>query len=65
MLADAINQICKRTAVERHAGGKDGGGATLTPFGLNPVARYRNIKHSVENAARKELTGLLADIGKP
>jgi molybdate transport system regulatory protein len=33
-LVDEINRICKRTAVERQVGGKDGGGAMLTPFGV-------------------------------
>jgi molybdate transport system regulatory protein len=62
-LVDEINRICQRAAVERHAGGKNGGGATLTPFGLSLVARYRKIERSAENAARKELQALRADIG--
>src|SRR6202789_3870958 len=64
-LVDEINRICKRAAVERQTGGKDGGGANLTAFGLSLVARYRKIEHSVEGAARKELLALLADIGAP
>jgi molybdate transport system regulatory protein len=64
-LVDEINRICRHAAVERQIGGKDGGGATLTPFGLSLVARYRKIEHSVEGAARKELLALLADIGAP
>jgi molybdate transport system regulatory protein len=64
-LVDEINRICRRTAVERQVGGKKGGGAILTPFGLSLVARYRKIEHSVEGAARKELRALLADIGTP
>ena len=62
-LVDEINRICQRAAVERHAGSKNGGGATLTPFGLSLVARYRKIERSAENAARKELQALRADIG--
>jgi molybdate transport system regulatory protein len=64
-LVNEINHICKRTAVERWEGGKDGGGARLTPFGLSLVARYRKIEHSVESAARKELLALRADMGAP
>ena len=64
-LVDEINRICRRAAVERQKGGKDGGGANLTSFGLSLVARYRKIEHSVEGAARKELLALLADIGAP
>src|SRR5271170_1752469 len=62
-LVDEINRICKRTAVERHAGGRNGGGAMLTPFGLSLVARYRKIQRSAESAARKELLALRTDIG--
>jgi molybdate transport system regulatory protein len=57
-LVDEINHICRRTAVERQAGGKSGGGAILTPFGLSLVAHYREIERSVESATRKELLAL-------
>ena len=62
-LVDEINRICRRTAVERQAGGKKGGGAVLTPFGLSLVARYRKIERSAESAARKELRALRAEMG--
>ena len=62
-LVDEINRVCGRAAVERQVGGKDGGGANLTPFGLSLVARYRKIEQSAESAARKELLALRRDIG--
>jgi molybdate transport system regulatory protein len=62
-LVDEINRVCRRAAVERQAGGKNGGGAILTPFGLSLVARYRKIERSAEHAARKELLALRADMG--
>ena len=64
-LVDEINRICRRAAVERQVGGKNGGGAILTPFGLSLVARYRKIERSVESAARKDLLALRADMGPP
>jgi molybdate transport system regulatory protein len=41
VLVNEINRICGRDAVERKKGGRSGGGAILTPFGLSLVARYR------------------------
>src|SRR3954465_11229098 len=39
-LVDEINRICRQAAVERQTGGKNGGGAVLTPFGRPLVARH-------------------------
>jgi molybdate transport system regulatory protein len=64
-LVEEINGICRRSVVESRAGGKDGGDAVLTPFGLTLVERYRMIERSVENAARKELIALYVDISDP
>lgn len=64
-LVDEINRICRQAAVERQTGGKNGGGAALTPFGVSLVARYRKIERDAANAVRKELAALRSDIGKP
>jgi len=64
-LVDEINRICRQAAVERQTGGKNGGGATLTPFGASLVARYRKIERDATSAARKELEALRAEIGRP
>jgi molybdate transport repressor ModE-like protein len=61
-LVDEINRICKPAAVERQVGGKNGGGAMLTPFGASLIARYRKIEGSVGRAVRKELRALRAEI---
>jgi molybdate transport system regulatory protein len=61
-LVDEINRICGRPAVECQKGGRHGGGAMLTPFGLTLVARYRRIEQSVGGTVRQELLQLWADI---
>ncbi len=64
-LVDEINRICRQAAVQRQTGGKNGGGAVLTPFGASLVARYRKIERNAASAARKELEALRKDIGRP
>jgi molybdate transport system regulatory protein len=64
-LVDEINRICGHAAVERQTGGKNGGGAILTPFGASLVARYRKIERDAASAVRQELQALRTDIGRP
>ena len=64
-LVDEINRICRQAAVERQTGGKNGGGAVLTAFGISLVARYRKIERDAASAARKELQALRREIGGP
>jgi molybdate transport system regulatory protein len=64
-LVDEINRICRQPSVERQTGGKNGGGAVLTSFGLSLIARYRKIERDAASAARKELAALRSEIGKP
>lgn len=61
-LVDEINRICGKAAVARQTGGKNGGGAILTPFGLSLVDRYRKIERAATNAARKDLAALSSDM---
>jgi molybdate transport system regulatory protein len=63
-LVDEINRICRQAAVERQTGGKNGGGAVLTPFGISLVSRYRKIERDAATAVRQELAALQTDIGR-
>src|ERR1700690_604329 len=63
-LVDEINRICRQPAVERQTGGRNGGGAVLTPFGVSLVARYRRIERDAASAVRKELAALRSEIGR-
>ena len=64
-LVDEINRICRQAAVERQTGGKNGGGAVLTAFGISLVTRYRKIERDAASAARNELQALRSEIGRP
>src|SRR5438445_12247856 len=64
-LVDEINRICRQAAVERQTGGKNGGGAVLTAFGLSLVTRYRKIERDAAKAVRKELQALRNEIERP
>ncbi len=64
-LVDELNRICGQPVVERQTGGKNGGGALLTAFGLSLVERYRDIERAATMAARKQLWALKLDITKP
>ena len=57
-LVDEINRICGKPAVTRQIGGKHGGGAALTPFGLALVQGYRDIERAAAKAARDHLVAL-------
>ena len=61
-LVDEINRICGQSAVERQTGGRQGGGAMLTPFGLSLVRSYRDIERAASDAARKHLVALQSGI---
>jgi molybdate transport system regulatory protein len=63
-LVDEINRICGQVAVEPQAGGKNGGGAMLSPFGEALVARFRKIERDAARAVRKELMALRTDIAR-
>jgi molybdate transport system regulatory protein len=63
-LVDEMNRIFGQAAVERQTGGKNGGGAMLTPFGESLVSRYRAIEQAASVAARQQLLALKRDIGK-
>jgi molybdate transport system regulatory protein len=64
-LVDETNRICRQAAVAPQHGGKNGGGAVLTPFGVSLVARYRKIERDAATAVRKELDALRDDIRHP
>ena len=61
-LLDDLARTCKRDVIKGRAGGEQGGGAELTPFGRKLVARYRKIERSILEAAHEELVAFKADL---
>ena len=64
-LVEEINRICRQPVVASQTGGRNGGGAALTPFGEALVARYRKIERDAASAVKKELAALRGDIENP
>ena len=55
LLVDELNRALRKPAVVGAAGGKHGGGATLTPLGKELVKRYRSIEDTSRLAAAADL----------
>jgi molybdate transport system regulatory protein len=64
LLIESINLSFKEPAVSTQRGGSDGGGAALTPFGLNLIARYRAIEAEAASAVENDLKMLAASLAK-
>lgn len=61
-LVDEINNTFSKPAVASQTGGKQGGGATLTPFGKLIVESYRKSEKAAVMAVRSHLAVLGLDI---
>ena len=58
LLVEAMNQAFKQPAVRAATGGKRGGGAEVTPFGQDLLARYRKIEAKAAAAVSRDLQAL-------
>jgi len=58
LLVDTMNRNFRAPVVEAGAGGAQGGGAALTPLGVDVVERYRRIEAAAEKAAAEDLRRL-------
>lgn len=63
-LIDELNAIFGTPVVESRSGGKKGGGATLTPFGLSLISRYRAMERSAAAAAEPHVAALVKELSK-
>jgi molybdate transport system regulatory protein len=58
LLLDSINQAFTEPVVTAAPGGAGGGGATLTPFGADVLARYRRIHDRASAMAADDVAAL-------
>jgi len=65
LLVDSLNSAFGEPLVAKQTGGSGGGGAVLTRFGRDVVARYRRIERRAAAAARKDLGALAAALSPP
>jgi molybdate transport system regulatory protein len=58
LLIDSLNRAFDTPVVERTTGGAGGGGAYLTPFGEELLARYRRLEAAAAGLAAEDLDAL-------
>ncbi|HEX4780737.1 MAG TPA: ModE family transcriptional regulator [Usitatibacter sp.] len=64
LLVDTMNRCFREPVVSSAAGGKAGGGASLTPFGRRVLSRYHAMRERAERSLHDEVgrfSELLAD----
>lgn len=61
-LVEEANALFGRPLIEKHHGGKAGGGASLTSLGRTVVAHYRELERATAAATRSHLEALQAEI---
>ena len=61
-LVDEMNVLFGRPVVAAQTGGRRGGGATLTAFGMTVVTRFRAIERAALAAAAPHLAVLQAEL---
>src|SRR5690554_3099413 len=61
-LVEESNALFGSPLIEKHHGGKAGGGASLTAFGRTVVEHYRELERTTVEATRSHLKALQAEI---
>jgi molybdate transport system regulatory protein len=65
LLADSLNHAFRQPVVAAQHGGKAGGGAALTPFGADIVARYRRVEADARRAFTRHMAPLEDELSAP
>lgn len=63
LLVEAMNQAFQEPMVQAAVGGRRGGGAVITPFGQDLLARYRQIEAKAAKAVNNDLAALQKLLG--
>lgn len=63
-LIEELNRIFAEPVVTSKSGGKQGGGAVLTPLGVALIARYRAIEQAAAAAAAPHMKALNAELAR-
>jgi molybdate transport system regulatory protein len=58
LLIETMNVCFTKPVIEAAKGGRAGGGARLTPFGEEALARYRRMQKATDKAIGKDLAAL-------
>ena len=58
LLVDTMNRCFRGPVVAAEAGGRRGGGATLTALGARVVTRYRNVEREALHAGAADIRAL-------
>jgi molybdate transport system regulatory protein len=58
LLVDDMNRCFREAVVTTQPGGAQGGGAALTPFGLELIEQYRSIESEAMAATKAQLNAL-------
>ena len=64
-LVEELNVLVGKPVVERQVGGRNGGGAQLTPRGGALILRFRAVEQAATEAAATHLAALQAEIDRP
>jgi molybdate transport system regulatory protein len=60
LLVDSLNSAFREPVLAAAVGGRQGGGAALTPFGLEVVERYRRMEERARTAIARDVAALRA-----
>jgi molybdate transport system regulatory protein len=61
-LVEETNRIFGKPVAIRQTGGRNGGGATLTPLGLAVISRFRAIERAMTDVARDHIAALQTEV---